>query len=87
MNQERIYDAEKVFLKGSTLKDYAIKSASTEEKDSMVINALTLHAMLYNIYKNAGDEVNLSKQIDELNKMMEEHPFLKDYFNMEKFVD
>ncbi|MDR7870027.1 MAG: O-antigen ligase family protein [Tissierellaceae bacterium] len=87
MNQNRLDDAQKVFLKGADLKEYAIKSASAEEKDSMVINALTLHAMLYNMYKNDGDEINLSIQIEELNNMMDKYPFLKEYFNMDRFID
>ena len=87
LNEDRIDDAEQVFLRGAELKDYAIRSASVEDRDSMVINALTLHAMLYNIYKSSGQEEDLSRQIDELNLMMEEHEFLKEYFNMEIFID
>ena len=87
LNEDRIDDAEQVFLRGAELKDYAIRSASAEDRDSMVINALTLHAMLYNIYKSSGQEEDLSRQIDELNLMMEEHEFLKEYFNMEIFID
>ena len=87
LNQNRREDAERVFLEGADLKDYAIKSVGAVDKDRMVINGLTLHAMLYNIYKNAGEEEKLLNQIEELNKMMEEYPFLKGYFNMEMFVE
>ncbi|MFY9613710.1 MAG: O-antigen ligase family protein [Tissierellaceae bacterium] len=87
LNEDRPDEAERVFLKGASLKDYAIESAKAEDKNSVVLNGVALHAMLYNIYKSSGQEDKLAQQIDELNKMMEEYDFLRDYFKLEFFVD
>lgn len=67
-------------------KEFSIKAATNEEKESRVFEASLVNSYLYLLYKNIGDNENMKIQVEELYSMAEEYAFLNEYYKLENFI-
>jgi tetratricopeptide (TPR) repeat protein len=85
-SQNRYEEAEEILLLADSRKEFSIKAATNEEKESRVFEASLVNSYLYLLYKNIGDNENMKIQVEELYSMAEEYAFLNEYYKLENFI-
>lgn len=85
LSQGRTDEAETVLLEAAELSEYAVMAALEVDKQSRVFDASSLHVLLFDIYKNRNDIVNMKAQAEIIFEMADKYEFLKDWYKMEMF--
>ena len=83
-NQNLFKEAEDVLLRALELKDYAIRSSDVNSKGTVLINTTSVHSVLYQIYRDNGQYMKQSEQREYIRELIDEYPFLDEFFNFEK---
>lgn len=69
-----------ILLSALDRSPYAIKSASSDTRESVVDTVAIIHLTLANLFNEAGEEEKLQGQLKELIALKEVYPFLEKYF-------
>ena len=70
--------AKETFLSGLDLSEYALKASSGEDKDIAVMNIATMHFSLAHIYSEKNDNNNAKENLQKVEELKLEYPFLKE---------
>jgi O-antigen ligase/Tfp pilus assembly protein PilF len=72
--------AEETLLSALERAPFAIKSTPGKEQEAIVDSVAIIHLTLANLYSQAGDQVKVQEQVNQLIELKEEYPFLEKYF-------